>query len=181
MKLSSSAGEMMKTVEDAQAKASTPDFQPGDTIKLQLRVPEGDKERVQMFEGVVLGRRGGGSREMVVVRKISFGIGVERIFPLHSPFVTKIEVVRRGRVRRAKLYFLREKTGKHARLKQEFQEEAPDAGAVESPKAPTATEEKPAAEAPAPAKTEKPPKAEKAAKAEKAEKEEKKKGKKEKK
>jgi len=175
MKLALSAGEMMKTVENAQVKASVPEFQPGDTIRLQLRVTEGDKERVQMFEGVVLGRRGGGSREMVVVRKISFGIGVERIFPLHSPFVTKIEVVRRGRVRRAKLYFLREKTGKHARLKQEFQEEAPDAGAVESPKAPAATEEKAAEAAPAPEKTEK------AAKAPKAEKEEKKKGKKEKK
>jgi len=84
-----------------------------------LRVPEGDKERQQSFEGVVIGRRGGGSREMVVVRRISFGVGVERIFPLHSPFVTRIEVIRKGRVRRAKLYFLRDKSGKNAKLKQE--------------------------------------------------------------
>jgi len=123
MRLAVSAGELMKSVEGMNLRKTVPVFQPGDTIRLQLRVPEGDKERQQYFEGVVMGRRGGGSREMVVVRKISFGIGVERIFPLHSPFVTKIEVTRKGRVRRSKLYFLRDKTGKHAKLKQEFREE----------------------------------------------------------
>ena len=124
MRLAVSAGELMKAVEmktvEGNRKQAVPDFQPGDTIRLQLRVPEGDKERQQMFEGVVIGRRGGGSREMVVVRRISFGVGVERIFPLHSPFVTRIEVIRHGRVRRSKLYFLRDKTGKGAKLKQEI-------------------------------------------------------------
>jgi len=124
MRLAVSAGELMKAVEmktvEGNRKQAVPAFQPGDTIRLQLRVPEGDKERQQSFEGIVIGRRGGGSREMVVVRRISFGIGVERIFPLHSPFVTRIEVVSKGRVRRSKLYFLRDKTGKAAKLKQEI-------------------------------------------------------------
>ena len=109
----------MKTVE-GNRKQAVPDFQPGDTIRLHLRVPEGDKERNQLFEGIVIGRRGGGSREMVVVRRISFGVGVERIFPVHSPFITRIEVVSKGRVRRSKLYFLRDKTGKQAKVKQEI-------------------------------------------------------------
>jgi len=124
MRLAVSAGELMKAVEmktvEGNRKQAVPAFQPGDTIRLQLRVPEGDKERQQSFEGIVIGRRGGGSREMVVVRRISFGIGVERIFPLHSPFITRIEVIRKGRVRRSKLYFLRDKTGKNAKLKQEM-------------------------------------------------------------
>lgn len=124
MRLAVSAGELMKAVEmktvEGNRKQAVPAFQPGDTIRLQLRVPEGEKERQQSFEGIVIGRRGGGSREMVVVRRISFGIGVERIFPLHSPFVTRIEVVSKGRVRRSKLYFLRDKTGKNAKLKQEI-------------------------------------------------------------
>jgi len=124
MRLAVSAGELMKAVEmktvEGNRKQAVPAFQPGDTIRLHLRVPEGDKERNQLFEGIVIGRRGGGSREMVVVRRISFGVGVERIFPVHSPFITRIEVVSKGRVRRSKLYFLRDKTGKQAKVKQEI-------------------------------------------------------------
>jgi large subunit ribosomal protein L19 len=95
-----------------------PDFRPGDTVKVHVRVVEGQKERIQIFQGVVLARRGGGTRETFTVRKISGGIGVERIFPLHSPNVDKIEVVRHGKVRRAKLYYLRGLRGKAARIEE---------------------------------------------------------------
>lgn len=95
-----------------------PDFRPGDTVKLTILVREGNKERPQVFEGVVLKRRGGGISESFTVRKISGGIGVERIFPLHSPVVQSIKVVRYGRVRRAKLYYLRELTGKASRIRE---------------------------------------------------------------
>jgi large subunit ribosomal protein L19 len=95
-----------------------PEFSPGDTIRVHVKVKEGDKERIQIFQGVVIGRRGGGTREMFSVRKISGSVGVERMFPLHSPTVDKIELVRRGKVRRAKLYYLRNLRGKAARIEE---------------------------------------------------------------
>ncbi len=95
-----------------------PDFRPGDTIRVSVRVREGDKERLQAFEGVCIGRRGAGIGETFMVRKVSGGIGVERVFPLHSPTVVRIEVVRTGRVRRAKLYYLRKLSGKAARIRE---------------------------------------------------------------
>jgi large subunit ribosomal protein L19 len=95
-----------------------PEFRPGDTIRVSVRVREGDKERNQVFEGVCIGRRGGGISETFTVRKISAGVGVERIFPLHSPSIAEIDVVRRGRVRRAKLYYLRNLVGKATRIRE---------------------------------------------------------------
>lgn len=95
-----------------------PAFRPGDTVKVHVKVKEGNRERIQVFEGVVIGRMHGGLRENFVVRKISYGVGVERIFPLHCPSIAKIEVVRKGAVRRAKLYYLRSRSGKAARIKE---------------------------------------------------------------
>jgi len=95
-----------------------PDFRPGDTVKVHVKVKEGNRERIQVFEGVVIGRQHGGIRENFIVRKMSNGIGVERIFPVHCPSVDKIEIVRKGRVRRAKLYYLRKLSGKAARIKE---------------------------------------------------------------
>jgi large subunit ribosomal protein L19 len=105
-------------LERPYLKDGIPDFRAGDTVKVHVRVVEGDKQRIQVFQGVVLGRKGGGSRETFTVRKISGGIGVERVFPLHSPVIDQIEVVRRGKVRRAKLYYLRELRGKAARIEE---------------------------------------------------------------
>ena len=99
-----------------EAEKSVPDFQPGDTVKVNVKVIEGSRERVQAFEGVCIARAGGGLNENFTVRKISYGEGVERVFPIYSPLVASIEVVRRGRVRRAKLYYLRGLTGKAARI-----------------------------------------------------------------
>lgn len=104
--------------EQGQLRRDLPEFGPGDTVRVHFKVVEGGRERVQAFEGVVIARRGGGLRETVTVRRISHGVGVERIFPLHSPRLERIEVVRRGRVRRAKLYYLREKVGKETRIKE---------------------------------------------------------------
>ncbi|MCK5688752.1 50S ribosomal protein L19, partial [Myxococcota bacterium] len=95
-----------------------PDFRAGDTVKVHVKIKEGEKERIQMYEGVVIAIRHGGSRESFTVRKNSYGVGVERVFPLHSPSVANVEVVSSGRVRRAKLYYLRDRTGKAARLKE---------------------------------------------------------------
>ncbi|MGD2114422.1 MAG: 50S ribosomal protein L19 [Acidobacteriota bacterium] len=106
---------------------TVPEFRAGDTVRVHVRVVEGDKSRIQVFQGVVIARRGGGTRETFTVRKISGGIGVERIFPLHSPNVDKIEVVRRGKVRRAKLYYLRGRRGKAARIEERRQEPRPGA------------------------------------------------------
>lgn len=103
-------------VERPRLRKDIPPFRPGDRVKIHVRVTEAGRERVQVFEGVVIARRGGGLRESFTVRKISFGVGVERTFPVHSPTVAKIEVVRHGRVRRAKLYYLRELSGRHARI-----------------------------------------------------------------
>lgn len=105
-------------LEKEQMKASVVDFRPGDLVRVHLRILEGEKERVQVFEGNVVGRSGGGVRETFTVRKVSYGIGVERIFLLHSPRVERIEVRRKGKVRRAKLYYLRQRSGKKARIKE---------------------------------------------------------------
>ncbi len=110
--------DKLKVVEAGQVKKKVAAFAPGDTVRVHMRVTEGGRERVQAFEGTVIARRGAGANESFTVRRISHGIGVERIFPLHSPRVEKIDVVRRGRVRRAKLYFLRGKVGKEARIKE---------------------------------------------------------------
>ena len=105
-------------VDQAYLRTDIPDFRPGDTVKVHVRVVEAGRERIQDFQGVVLRRQGGGLHETFTVRKISFGVGVERTFPLHSPSIARLEVVSRGRVRRAKLYYLRELRGKKARIKE---------------------------------------------------------------
>ncbi len=107
-----------EVVEQPHIRDDVPEFGPGDTVKVQVRVSEGNRERLQTYQGVVLRRRGGGTRETFTVRKISFGIGVERTFPLHSPNVASIEVVSRGAVRRSKLYYLRGRVGRAARIKE---------------------------------------------------------------
>jgi large subunit ribosomal protein L19 len=99
-------------------RSDIPDFRPGDTVKVHVRVVEGNRSRIQVFQGVVIRRQGGGIRETFTVRKVSFGVGVERTFPVHTPVVEKIEVVTRGDVRRAKLYYLRELRGKAAKIKE---------------------------------------------------------------
>lgn len=108
----------LDTVEKTQLRDNIPAFQSGDTVKVHVRIQEGNKERLQVFEGVVIARKHGGARESITVRKVSFGVGVERIFPLHATVIDHIEVVRRGRVRRAKLYYLRDLRGKAARIKE---------------------------------------------------------------
>ena len=105
-------------VEAAHLRSDLPEFGPGDTVRVHVRVVEGGRERVQAYEGVVIARNHGGLRETATVRKVSFGVGVERIFPIHAPIVQRIEVVRRGDVRRAKLYFLRGRVGKATRIKE---------------------------------------------------------------
>ena len=105
-------------VEAAYLRDDVPDFGPGDSLRVHVRVIEGGRERIQIFEGVVIGRSGGGIRETFTVRKLSFGVGVERIFPVHAPIIQKIEVTRRGDVRRAKLYYLRDRVGKATRIKE---------------------------------------------------------------
>lgn len=110
--------ELIKAVEETYKKKEITDFNVGDTVRVHVKVKEGDRERLQPFEGVVIARRGGGLRETFMVRKISFGVGVERIFPLHSPVVDSIELIKRGDVRRAKLFYLRKKKGKEAKIKE---------------------------------------------------------------
>jgi large subunit ribosomal protein L19 len=105
-------------VDQAYLRTDVPEFRPGDTVKVHVRVVEAGRERIQVFQGVVIRRQGGGLQETFTVRKISFGVGVERTFPLHSPSISRLEVVTRGRVRRAKLYYLRERRGKKARIKE---------------------------------------------------------------
>jgi large subunit ribosomal protein L19 len=105
-------------IEKSRLRDDLPDFRAGDTIRVHVRVVEAGRERIQMFQGVVIRRRGGGLRESFTARKVSFGVGVERTFPLHSPTIARIEVVSRGDVRRAKLYYLRERRGKRARIKE---------------------------------------------------------------
>jgi large subunit ribosomal protein L19 len=105
-------------IEQSFLRTDLPAFRPGDTVKVHVRVVEGNRERVQVFQGVVIARSGGGIRETFTVRKISFGVGVERTFPVHSPSIAKLELVQRGRVRRAKLYYLRDLRGKKARIRE---------------------------------------------------------------
>jgi large subunit ribosomal protein L19 len=106
-------------IEAEQRRKDVPAFKPGDTVRVHVRVVEGDKERIQVFEGTVIARSGGGNRETFTVRKTSYGVGVERIFPVHSPRIDRIEVVAKGAVRRAKLYYLRELSGRAARVTEE--------------------------------------------------------------
>jgi large subunit ribosomal protein L19 len=108
----------VQVVEERQLRNDIPAFQSGDTVRVHVRIKEGDKERIQAFEGVVIARKHSGVRETITVRKTSFGVGVERIFPLHASVIDKIELVRRGRVRRAKLYYLRKLRGKAARIRE---------------------------------------------------------------
>ncbi len=108
----------LSDLEQGYLRSDVPDFRAGDTVKVHVRVVEGDKERIQIFQGLVIARRGSGTRESFTVRKMSGGIGVERVFPLHGPVIDQIEVVRRGRVRRAKLYYLRGLRGKAARIEE---------------------------------------------------------------
>jgi large subunit ribosomal protein L19 len=110
--------QITDVVERAQLRDDLPDFRPGDTVKVHVRVVEGSRERIQIFQGFVLRRQGGGLRETFTVRKVSFGVGVERTFPVHSPSIAKVELVTRGDVRRAKLYYLRERTGRAAKIKE---------------------------------------------------------------
>ncbi len=112
------AVDIMKLVESQVTRSELPAFGPGDTIKVHVKVKEGEKERIQIFQGLVISRKGGGSRQMFTVRKVSGGVGVERMFPLFSPTIDRIEVERHGRVRRAKLYYLRELRGKAARIEE---------------------------------------------------------------
>jgi large subunit ribosomal protein L19 len=121
---------ILDKIEQGQMKKDLPDFRAGDSVRVHVKIKEGDKERVQVFEGAVIGRRRAASHSTFTVRKISFGHGVERIFPLHSPVIEKIEVVRSGHVRRAKLYYLRKLRGKAARIKEERQEQETKASAT---------------------------------------------------
>jgi large subunit ribosomal protein L19 len=129
--------DIIQSLEKAQLKEGIPSFRVGDTVRVHAKVVEGDKERIQVFEGLVIGRQGAGAREVIRVRKLSYGVGVERLFPLHSPMIDKIELSKQGKVRRAKLYFLRELRGKAARIKEKERSLAAVAGA---------TQEEPAAE-----------------------------------
>ena len=110
--------QITDAVERAQLRDDLPDFRPGDTVKVHVRVVEGNRERIQVFQGAVIRRQGGGLRETFTVRKVSFSVGVERTFPVHTPIVEKIELVTKGDVRRAKLYYLRDLRGKAAKIKE---------------------------------------------------------------
>jgi large subunit ribosomal protein L19 len=124
-------------IETARLRDDLPEFRPGDTVKVHVRVVEGSRERIQVFQGVVIRRQGGGLRETFTVRKMSFGVGVERTFPVHSPSIGKLEVVTKGRVRRAKLYYLRELRGKRARIRERRE---PGTAVSQAPAASTAAE-----------------------------------------
>src|SRR5256886_13631025 len=119
-------------LEQAQIRSDIPDFRPGDTLRVHVKVTEGNRSRIQVFQGVVIRRQGGGARETFTVRKISYGVGVERTFPVHTPAIDKIEVMTRGRVRRAKLYYLRSLRGKRARIRE--RRETPAREAVAHPR-----------------------------------------------
>ena len=110
--------DIIKAIEDAQLKSEVTDFRVGDTVKVYAKVIEGSRERIQVFEGTVLKRHNGGARETFTVRKFSNGVGVEKTWPVHSPIIDKIEVVRRGKARRAKLFYLRDRVGKAAKVKE---------------------------------------------------------------
>lgn len=110
--------DYIRLIEEQQLKDNIPSFRPGDTVKIHVRIIEGTRERIQIFEGIVIKRKGDGLRETFTVRRVSNGVGVERTFPLHSPRIDRIEIVRKGIVRRAKLYYLRNLSGKAARIKE---------------------------------------------------------------
>lgn len=110
--------DMIKAVEKQQLRTDLPELKIGDTLKVSVKVIEGQRERIQIFEGYLIARKGGGLTETITVRRVSYGVGVERTFPVHSPRLDKIEVARSGQVRRAKLYYLRERIGKSARIKE---------------------------------------------------------------
>jgi len=110
--------DLLRDVVAEELRTEVPEFSPGDTVRVNYRIREGNKERIQAFEGICIGRRGGGMSETFTVRKISSGIGVERVFPMHAPTVEGVEIIRRGRVRRAKLYYLRNLRGKAARIRE---------------------------------------------------------------
>ncbi|MCC8029076.1 MAG: 50S ribosomal protein L19 [Lachnospiraceae bacterium] len=112
------ATEIIRNIEAEQLKSDVPDFREGDTVRVHAKIKEGSRERIQVFEGTVIKRQGGSSRETFTVRKFSSGIGVEKTWPVHSPVVEKIEIIRRGKVRRAKLYYLRGRVGKKAKVKE---------------------------------------------------------------
>jgi large subunit ribosomal protein L19 len=126
----------LDAIEKAQTTRELPDIQPGDTVRVHVRIKESEtKERIQIFEGLVIGRKGGGVRESITVRKTSFGVGVERIFPLHATIVQQIEIMKRGRVRRAKLYYLRNLRGKAARIRERDTRPTAAAGGAQAQKA----------------------------------------------
>ena len=110
--------EIIRSIEQAQLRSDLPSFNVGDTVRVQVKVVEGSRERLQAFEGTVIAKRNGSSRETFTVRRVSYGIGVERTFPVHSPRVDSVQVIRRGKVRRAKLYYLRDRQGKAAKIKE---------------------------------------------------------------
>ena len=110
--------QTLDSIDAASLRSDVPEFRPGDSVKVHVRVREGNRERIQVFQGVVIRRQGGGVRETFTVRKVSFGVGVERTFPVHSPIIARIEVMSRGDVRRAKLYYLRDRIGKAAKVRE---------------------------------------------------------------
>jgi large subunit ribosomal protein L19 len=110
--------DLIRSIENEQMKKDVPDFRPGDTVRVHVKVVEGSRERIQVFEGIVMKKKGGSSKETFTVRRVSYGVGTERVFPVHSPKIDKIEVVRKGSVRRAKLNYLRERKGKSARVRE---------------------------------------------------------------
>ena len=112
--------DALKIISEGSIKEERPQFSIGDTVKVSVRIKEGERERIQVFEGTVIAKKHGGVAETFTVRRSSYGVGVERVFPINSPFVEKVEVVRKGKVRRAKLYYLRERTGKAAKVKQKL-------------------------------------------------------------
>jgi large subunit ribosomal protein L19 len=112
--------DALKKIAESSIKETTPEFHIGDTVKVSVNIREGERERIQMFEGTVIARRGSGVAETFTVRRLSYGVGVERVFPLHSPNVVDVKVVRRGKVRRSKLYYLRDRVGKAAKVKEEI-------------------------------------------------------------
>ena len=112
--------DAMKIITEGMIKEDRPEFNVGDTVRVHIRVKEGNRERIQVFEGTVIAKKHGGIGETVTVRRMSYGVGVENVFPVNSPFVEKVEVVRKGRVRRAKLFYLRERTGKAAKVKEQL-------------------------------------------------------------
>ena len=112
--------DAMKIITEGMSKEDRPEFNVGDTVRVSVRIKEGERERIQAFEGTVIAKKHGGVAETFTVRRTAYGVGIERVFPVNSPFVEKVEVVRKGRVRRAKLFYLRERTGKAAKVKEQL-------------------------------------------------------------